>query len=82
MGQGKRGIIRIIGDHPLDGAPVEAYVGRYGPYLKHGEINAPIPKNRPVEELTIEEAVALIEERRANPPEKKPKRGTKKKAEG
>lgn len=79
LGQGKRGILRIIGNHPLDGAPVEAYVGRYGPYLKHGEVNAPVPKNRPVEELTIEEAVALIEERRANPPEKKPKRGRGKK---
>ena len=27
---------RTIGTHPEDGVPVEAGIGRYGPYVKHG----------------------------------------------
>ena len=27
---------RLIGEHPEDGATVEAGIGRYGPYVKHG----------------------------------------------
>jgi len=76
LGTGKRGLVRIIGAHPSDGEPVEAYVGRYGPYVKHGEINAPVPKDTSVEEITLEDAVRLLADRAANPPEKK-KRGRK-----
>ncbi|HVZ38321.1 MAG TPA: type I DNA topoisomerase [Candidatus Kapabacteria bacterium] len=73
LGPGKRGLVRIIGAHPSDGEPVEAYSGRYGPYVKHGEINAPVPKGVSVEEIALEDAVRLIAERAANPPEKKGK---------
>ncbi len=73
LGQGKRGLVRIVGSHPENGEPIEAYVGRYGPYVKHGEINAPIPKDTPVDDLTVEHAVQLLDERKANPPQKKPK---------
>jgi DNA topoisomerase I len=79
LGAGKRGLVRIIGPHPADGEQIEAYSGRFGPYVKHGGINAPIPRDRNVDELTIEEAVKLIEDRRANPPEPKPGRGGAKK---
>lgn len=78
LGAGKRGLVRIIGPHPVDGEPIEAYSGRFGPYVKHGAINAPIPRDRNVDEITIEEAVKLIEDRRANPPEPKPGKKVKK----
>lgn len=74
LGAGKRGLVKIIGPHPADGEPVEAYVGRYGPYVKHGEVNAPVPKSTSVDVITLEEAVVLLAERAANPPEKKKKR--------
>lgn len=83
LGAGKRGLVRIIGSHPTDGEPVEAYVGRYGPYVKHGSINAPVPKDISVDEITLETAAKLLAEREANPPEKKPsskKGGARKKA--
>jgi DNA topoisomerase-1 len=74
LGAGKRGLVKIIGPHPADGEPVEAYVGRYGPYVKHGEVNAPVPKSTSVDVITLEEAIILLAERAANPPEKKKKR--------
>ncbi|WP_296765473.1 type I DNA topoisomerase [Sediminimonas sp.] len=51
---------REIGPHPEDGEPVEAGIGRYGPYVKHGRLYANIKEvddvftigmNRAVEEL-------------------------------
>ncbi len=51
---------REIGKHPEDGEIVEAGIGRYGPYVKHGRVYANLPEvddvftigmNRAVEEL-------------------------------
>ena len=28
---------RLIGPHPEDGEPVEAGIGRFGPFVKHGK---------------------------------------------
>ena len=51
---------REIGPHPEDGVTVEAGIGRYGPYIKHGTVYANIKEvddvftigmNRAVEEL-------------------------------
>jgi DNA topoisomerase-1 len=44
-----------------DGTPVEARVGRYGPYLVRGEERANIPEDVVPDELTIERAIALLE---------------------
>ena len=48
--------------------------GRYGPYVKYAKINATIPKGKDPEEITLEEAVNLINEKSA----KGKKRGKKK----
>ena len=48
--------------------------GRYGPYVKHGKINATLPKDRNPEEVTIADAVELIAARAAKAPAKKPAR--------
>ncbi len=51
---------REIGKHPEDGEPVEAGIGRYGPYVKHGRVYANLSEvddvftigmNRAVEEI-------------------------------
>ena len=57
--------IRSIGNHPSDEAPVELYDGRYGPYVKHGGVNATVPRDIKPEELTLDQAVALLAERAA-----------------
>jgi len=70
-GPGKRGLVRVVGPHPVDGESIEAYVGKFGPYVKHGGINATLPKNLPVEDVTVELAVELLAERAAAPPKEK-----------
>jgi DNA topoisomerase I len=72
--------LRQLGAHPADGKNVSAGVGRYGPFVKHGSVYANIPKDRTVEEITLDEAVALIAERVAKGGGKK-KRGKAAKAE-
>lgn len=71
---GKRGLVRVVGEHPADKEPIEVYAGKFGPYVKHGGINASIPKDVPVEDVAVEQAVAWLEERKANPPQKKGKK--------
>src|SRR5690606_1398024 len=53
--------------------------GPYGPYIKQGLRNFKIPKEKQetAKDLTLEEAKAIIEEVKANPPKKAP-RGKKK----
>jgi DNA topoisomerase-1 len=56
--------LRVVGAHP-DGKPVEAGTGRYGPFVKHGSVYANLPKGRAPEDVGLEEALRLIEERAA-----------------
>ncbi|MCZ6511143.1 MAG: DNA topoisomerase I, partial [Alphaproteobacteria bacterium] len=63
--RGQSGKLRVLGEHPEDGKPVSLHGGRYGPYVKHGKINATVPKDRDLESLTLDEAVVLIAERAA-----------------
>lgn len=62
--------LKDLGEHPDDKQPVQIFEGRYGPYVKHGKINATIPKDRDPESVSLAEAVELIQERAA-------KKGTK-----
>ncbi len=41
--------LRVLGAHPRDKKPVELHAGRYGPYVKHGDINATLPDRDKVE---------------------------------
>ena len=54
---------RTLGDHPDKGGPVVAKSGRYGPYVSHDGINATLRGDRTAENVTLEEAVALIDAR-------------------
>jgi DNA topoisomerase I len=61
--QQRRGMptpIKTVGNHPSDGQPVNLFSGRYGPYVKHGEINATVPSDIVPEEITLQQAVDLI----------------------
>jgi DNA topoisomerase-1 len=74
---------RVVGNHPDDGQPITAAAGRYGPYVKHGSTYANLPKEGSPDTVTLDEAVALLAERRAREAANggpKPKRGAAKKA--
>ncbi len=57
--------LRLVGAHPVDGKPIEAGTGRYGPFAKHGKTYANLPRDIAPEAVTLDEAVRLIDERLA-----------------
>ncbi|WP_295311149.1 type I DNA topoisomerase [Roseobacter sp.] len=64
--------LRDLGEHPGEGGQISIMEGKYGPYVKWDKINATIPKETAPDDLSIEAAVALIEEKAA-------KKGTRRK---
>ncbi len=72
--------IKELGNHPVDGEPVNVFEGRYGPYVKHKKTNATIPKDKDPKSVTLEEAVELIKAREAKGKKKPAKKPAKKKA--
>ncbi len=76
-------VIKELGEHPELGGKVQVLSGRYGPYVKHGKVNATIPKDIEPEQTTLEQAVELIAARSAKGPAKKSaKSGSAGKASG
>ena len=57
--------LKDLGAHPADGQPIRILSGRFGPYIKHGDTNANVPRGMDPQEVTLEEAVALLAERAA-----------------
>jgi DNA topoisomerase-1 len=57
--------VRSLGAHPDDGQPVDVFSGRYGPYVKHGKINATLPQELSPDTVTLEQAVPLLAARAA-----------------
>ncbi|XGV99381.1 MAG: type I DNA topoisomerase [Leptolyngbya sp. BL-A-14] len=61
--RGKRGAakpLRELGAHPEDGEPVNIYDGPYGPYIKHGKVNASLPEGETVEAIAMTTAVEAL----------------------
>ncbi|MBT8477548.1 MAG: DNA topoisomerase I, partial [Gemmatimonadetes bacterium] len=69
--------LRELGPHPKDGQPVNLLDGRYGPYVKHGKLNASLPKDMSPDDITMEQAVELLEARAARGP--RPRGGRRRK---
>jgi DNA topoisomerase-1 len=59
---------RLIGPHPDDGEPVEAGVGRFGPYVKHGKTYANLKDAEDVLSIGMNRAVDLLAAKRAGGP--------------
>ncbi|MCR9151927.1 MAG: type I DNA topoisomerase [Rhodobacteraceae bacterium] len=56
---------RAIGPHPDDGEPVEAGIGRYGPYVRHGRIYANLPEVEEVFTVGMNRAVEVLAQKAA-----------------
>ncbi len=66
--------LKELGEHPETGKPVRILAGRFGPYIKHEDVNANVPRGKDPQAVTLEEAVALLAERAAKGGGKKPAR--------
>ncbi len=70
--------IRSLGAHPKTGEPLMVKKGRFGPYIQGGNLVANVPRGVAMEEVTVDQAVALLAERgkplKAKPGAKKPAR--------
>ena len=54
-----------LGPHPESGDPIEAGIGRYGPFVKHGRTFASLPKDVDVLEVGLDKAIELIKTKEA-----------------
>ncbi|WP_445244642.1 type I DNA topoisomerase [Microcoleus sp. OTE_8_concoct_300] len=52
--------LKELGAHPESGELINVYDGRYGPYVKHGDINASLSKDESVENFTLQRALELL----------------------
>ncbi|MEE3716449.1 type I DNA topoisomerase [Tumidithrix elongata RA019] len=68
-------VLRALGEHTEDGEPVELIEGKYGPYVKHGKVNVSLPKEQSPDDITLEQAITLLETKKGTT-----KTTTKKKA--
>jgi DNA topoisomerase-1 len=67
-----------IGIHPETGTKLIVNIGRFGPYIKHGDQFISIPKTDDFLTITLERALELIAAKAARPPKAKYVRTTSK----
>jgi DNA topoisomerase-1 len=53
---------RALGEHP-EGGVITVREGRFGPYVNLGKVNATLPKGMSIDEVNLDEAIRLIEEK-------------------
>ncbi len=62
--------LKTFGPHPTSGGEIKLLAGRYGAYVTDGTTNATLPRGTEPDGLTLEGAIALIDERAAKGPAK------------
>ncbi|WP_299826746.1 type I DNA topoisomerase [uncultured Roseobacter sp.] len=72
--------LRELGEHPDQGGQISIMEGKYGPYVKWEKINATLPKGTEPDDLTIEAAILLIDEKAAKKGTGRRKTAAKKRA--
>ena len=59
--RGPKRVLRRLGAHPQDGAPVWLKTGRYGPFVAHRRTYASLPDEIAADALTLAQAIDLLE---------------------
>lgn len=74
--------LREVGKHPEDDAVIGIFEGRYGMYVKHGKINATLPKDTDINSVTLEQAIEWLDAKaeKSGVKKKVKKKAAKKKA--
>jgi len=67
-------MIKDLGEHPEDKKPVRVMKGKFGPYIKYKSLNATIPEEKDPHEISMDDALILIEKRKEYDRNKKKKR--------
>ncbi len=67
-------LIKDLGEHPEDKKPVRIMKGQYGPYIKYKSLNATIPEEKDPLDISMDDALILIEKRREYDKNKKRKK--------
>ena len=77
-----------LGNHPKDKKPLMLKEGRWGPFIQHGKTMARLPKDVAMEDVTLEQAIEMVDAKsgkggvkaKAAPKKKAAKKPTKKTA--
>ena len=68
--------VRSMGAHPKTAEPITIKKGRFGPYVQSGNVVANLPRGVMMDEITVDEAVALLADKgkplKAKPGARKP----------
>jgi DNA topoisomerase I len=72
-------VLKDLGEHP-EGGNIEVLSGKYGPYVSHNKVNATVPKGKEPADLTVAEAIELLNARIEQGGGKKSKGGARKTA--
>jgi DNA topoisomerase-1 len=75
--RGSREPLKVLGAHPRTELEIKLMEGRFGAYVTDGTTNATLPKSLAPDQLTLQEAAQLIDERAAKGPPTKKGRGRK-----
>jgi DNA topoisomerase-1 len=67
--------LRELGAHPEDSEPVNIYDGPYGPYIKHGKVNASLPEGQTVEAISMDVALQALAAKAGSKSKSKSSRG-------
>ncbi len=65
MQRAPREPLKTFDASPVTAQPVKLLAGRYGPYVTDGETNASIPQGSPPEEVTFEQALEMLADRKS-----------------
>src|SRR5690606_70691 len=76
------GALRELGSDESTGETIDVREGRFGPYVKRGKLNASLPKDMSPEDVTLEQAVELLDARAAAKGASPKSGGGKRKAKG
>ena len=64
-------LLRALGVHPVDKNDIGIFEGPYGNYIKYGNINVAMPKDKTVENISLQEALQHIETKNRSDAKKK-----------